>query len=202
MDSRAKKHMAIAKRSSRHYTLAAEPWSIWINGEKVVSELEETIHDVVHSQEAMEYWTQKDGITEDVLKEVQWDLIEVAMKEAKGSRRVFISKHVSGMCGVGKFMQRWKLRQGDSCPRCGMSEDAAHVWICHGERADDIWEKALKNLEQWLQSKQTDPDIQHILISYLCGWRLDQIPNEETFFVFDDLIRQQSKIGWSRFFEG
>jgi hypothetical protein len=31
------------------------------------------------------------------------------MKEEKWSRRVFISKHVSGMCGVDKFMQRWKL---------------------------------------------------------------------------------------------
>ncbi len=151
MDTGAKRCMAIAKHSSRHYTLAVEPWSIWINGKKVVSELEETIYDIIQSQEAMEYWTQKDGITEDALKAVQWDLIEVAMKEAKRSKRVFISKHISGMCGVGKFMQRWKLRQEDSCPRCGLSADAAHVWICHRAGADDIWEKAITNLEHWLQ---------------------------------------------------
>jgi hypothetical protein len=77
------------------------------------------------------------------------------MKEAKQSCRVFISEHVSGMCGVGKFMQRWGLRKDDACSRCRESEDAAHVWSCHGEGADDIWEKSINTLEGWFNSQQT-----------------------------------------------
>ncbi len=89
------------------------------------------------------------------------------MKEATRQKRVYISKHVSGMCGVGKFMQRWKLQQDDLCPRCGKPEDAAHVWLCHGEGADEIWEKAIKDLDGWLSSKQTDPDLQHMIVTHL-----------------------------------
>ena len=61
-------------------------------------------------------------------------------------------------------MHRWKLRSDSSCPRSGNHEDAAHVWTCHGQGADDIWEKALSNLEWWFNSMQTDPDIQNTLI--------------------------------------
>lgn len=38
------------------------------------------------------------------------------MREVKRSRRVFVLKHESGICGVGKLMQRWKLRQDDLVP--------------------------------------------------------------------------------------
>ncbi len=63
-------------------------------------------------------------------------------------------------------MKRWKLRHDDSCPRCGLPEDAEHVWSCHGEGADDVWENAIHDLEEWLNSKQTDPDIQHTILPY------------------------------------
>jgi hypothetical protein len=42
------------------------------------------------------------------------------------------------MCGVGKFMKRWGERDTDACPRCGATEDAAHVWICKHSEADSI----------------------------------------------------------------
>ncbi len=133
MDKRAKQHIEIAKRSPRHFMVAAEPWSIWFNGKKVMSDLTETLYDLVHSEEEKDYWKQKDKITSTDINSVNWDLIEVAMKESARSRRVFVSKHVCGMCGVGKIMKRWKQRSDDSCPRCGMREDAAHVWQCQGE---------------------------------------------------------------------
>jgi hypothetical protein len=37
---------------------------------------------------------------------IHWGAISVSMIETKRKRRVFTSKHVSGMCGVGKFMKR------------------------------------------------------------------------------------------------
>jgi hypothetical protein len=202
MDSRAKSHMEIAKRSPRHYMLALEPWSIWLNGKKLIASLDETIYNVVHSPKALEYWQGKDDLPQEVIAKVDWDSIGVAMKEAKRSRRIFISKHVSGMCGVGKFMKRWKLRTDDSCPRCGDPEDAEHVWLCHGEGANDIWDKAMTDLEGWLNAKQTDPDLQHAIISYLRTWKDEKHRDPSSFFVFDELIQQQSNIGWRRFFEG
>jgi hypothetical protein len=194
--------MSIARRSPRHYTIVTEPWSLWMNGKKLIQDLPTTVYDIVHSDEAREHWKAKKNISTDVINAINWDSIDTAMKETKRNRKVFISKHVSGMCAVGKFMHRWKLRSDSSCPRCGNHEDAAHVWTCHGQGADDIWEKALSNLEWWFNSMQTDPDIQNTLIAYLKSWREDTTVTASTSFMLDGVLEHQSSIGWQRFFEG
>jgi hypothetical protein len=59
---------------------------------------------------------QKDKLSAEVMERVDWDAIERAMNESKWGKRTFISKHACGMCGVGRFMKLWKLRQDDLCP--------------------------------------------------------------------------------------
>lgn len=58
MDKRAKQHMVIAKHPPRHYMIAAEPWSIWYCGKKLMSDLSDTLYDLVHLEEAKAYWKQ------------------------------------------------------------------------------------------------------------------------------------------------
>jgi hypothetical protein len=62
-----------------------------------------------------------------MIASINWETINTAMKETKRSRRVYISKHVSGMCGVGKFRHQWKECNDSSCPRCSEHEDACHM---------------------------------------------------------------------------
>ena len=107
-----------------------------------------------------QYWISKDRVTADSFSEINWDAMKKAMLQSPRSRRTFTSKHTVGMCGVGKFMQRWKEWESPNCPRCGQFEDAAHVWVCSGSNAGDIWEKSLRDLNEWMSSVNTDPDIQ------------------------------------------
>ncbi len=72
---------------------------------------------------------------------------------------------------MGKFMKRWKLRKTSDCPRCGEHEDAQHVWTSQGPGVQDIWERALENLDSWFNIMQTDPDIQHCILTYLRTWK-------------------------------
>lgn len=165
MDAKAKQHLEVARRTPQHYNISAEPWSLWIGGEKNITDVASTIYDVVHSREAKDYWMKKDNLPHEAMDEVDWELLNVAMKEIKRNRRVFSSKHTSGICGVGKFMQRWKLQKDNLCPRCGELEDAPHVWVCQGSGATEIWDKSLDKLEDWLKTVNTNPDIQHTIIS-------------------------------------
>jgi hypothetical protein len=130
MDDKAKKYMPIAKRSPRHHSIFSEPWCVWAQGKKILTNWTNTLYDIAHSAEAKEYWSKKDDIPIDTLDTVNWEAIHIAMKESKRSQRVFISKHACGMCGVGKFMERWKLRKDSACTRCGEHEDSPHVWLC------------------------------------------------------------------------
>ncbi len=83
MDTRAKQHMVVARRSPRHYTIAEESWSLWMQGKKIVQDLSSTVYDLVHFEEAREYWKAKDNISTDVINAINWDSIDTAMMETK-----------------------------------------------------------------------------------------------------------------------
>jgi hypothetical protein len=68
----------------------------------------------------------------------------MAVKSIPRSRCIFLSKHTTGMCGVGKFIVRWKERNNPDCPRCGAFEDP-HVWKCKGWCTPAIWNKDWTN---------------------------------------------------------
>jgi hypothetical protein len=202
MDELAKLHMHEAIRRPRHYLIEHEPWSLWFGGKKITKNLSSTLYDLVHAEEAKQYWLTKESISEQVIQSTNWEAIGKAMTELPRTRRVFLSKHVVGMCGVGKFMVRWKQRDSAACPRCGEFEDAPHVWICKAASTYPLWDKALQDLEDWMTTVDTDPDIQSAILHYLRAWR-DNISNpHDTTAEVDSLVQQQSIHGWRLFFEG
>ncbi len=73
MDYRAKRHMEIAKKTTRHYMVALEPWMLWINGRKLISDVAMTLYDLVHSKTAKAYWMNKDNIGMEVVDSVNWN---------------------------------------------------------------------------------------------------------------------------------
>jgi hypothetical protein len=133
---------------------------------------------------------------------INWGAIGQAMSQSQRSKRSFVSKHTVGMCGVGKFMVRWKERVSPNCPRCGQLEDASHVWICSGCNSAEIWEKSLEDLEQWMSSVSTDPDIQDAILQHLKSWRAGNTTHINTAHDLQDLIQMQEQMGWQSFFEG
>jgi hypothetical protein len=68
----------------------------------------------------------------DSFMDIAWDSIGQAMNHAPCNKRVFVSKHTVGICGVGKFMHCWKERDIPNCLRCGLFEDTEHVWLYKG----------------------------------------------------------------------
>jgi hypothetical protein len=178
-----------------------EPWSVWIGPKKISKDLSSTIYDIVHATEAKDYWLSKDRVPHDTYDSNNWDALHKAMEESPRSRRIFIMKHSAGMCGVGKFMHRWKERDNPNCPRCGQFEDAPHVWLCKGCDTNSVWTSSLDKLQDWMTSVQTDPDIQDAIINYLDSWRNDTTPPNPPPHI-DDLLQAQTTLGWRMFFKG
>jgi hypothetical protein len=116
MYSLAKILIGVAKQQPRYYLIEHEPWSLWIGGKKIIKNLSSTLYNFVHSAEAKQYWLTKDHISEQAIQSTNWEAIDQAMSETPRSRRVFLTKHVVGMCGVGKFMVQWKQRASVACP--------------------------------------------------------------------------------------
>jgi hypothetical protein len=108
MDLNAKVHLSKARSSPRHYDIPGEPWQLWVNGQKVKAAIFSTIYSHVHNGDGELYWAEKGQQELATISNIEWPLIGTAMRSIPRPRRVFISKHVSGMCGVGKFMKWWK----------------------------------------------------------------------------------------------
>jgi hypothetical protein len=128
MDSLEKQYLQFAITAPRHYSVDGEPWQLWVKDYKLTRNIASNIYALVHDEEGASYWETKREVREGATSFIDWKAIGIAMRSAPRSRRVFISKYVSGMCGVGKFMKRWQQWKEDQCPRCGEPEVVAHVW--------------------------------------------------------------------------
>jgi hypothetical protein len=171
MDEHAKHFLPQASPSPCHYDIKGEPWQLWVNGSKITKEIQKQLYEAVHSSFSEEYWASKPNSSPASVRLVNWRTIGFAMKTLPRTRRVFLSKHISGMCGVGKFMKRWKDWDSDRCPRCGSPEDATHVWLCKGPGTEELWSKVVAELEVTMRKLDTDPTLAHIISLYLQSWR-------------------------------
>jgi hypothetical protein len=158
--------------------------------------------EAVQAKSSKEYWGAKRDVQQDNISEVDWMNIRKAMRSQPRTCRIFISKHVSGMCGVGKFMHRWGEWEALNCPRCGLFEDASHVWLCKGPGTKEIWTEAVSNLERLMRQLNTDPTLMPIIVTYLEGWWNGHAITYVAPREFQELLKAQSRLGWGRFFEG
>jgi hypothetical protein len=108
MDALAKEHISVAKTKPRHHLVQDEPWSLWYLNQKPSNNISSTVFDIVHFEEACNFWREMEKIELTLVDSVNWDAIGVAMKSSNRTRWIFISKHIMGMRGVGKFMKLWK----------------------------------------------------------------------------------------------
>jgi hypothetical protein len=136
---------------------------------KISTNLRTTIYDIVHAKKAKSYWESSKKLPRAIIDSVDWDAIDIAMKEVPRHRQTLITKHIVGMCGVGKFLKRWKERATSECSIA--VEDALYVWICPHPEASALWDTSIQRLKDWMDDQATDPDVQEAICQYLMSCR-------------------------------
>jgi hypothetical protein len=203
MDQLAKQTLKNCTDNPTMFDVDGSPWSIWINGKKIVKDISVHIYNKVHGPSALNYWEKHGKFPNEYEKDINWEGVGSTFKALPLPRRWFITKHLAGMCGVGKFLVRWKEKETACCPRCGEYEDARHVWLCNNVDARNLWKTELDKLMAWLVTLDTDPEIIDALIDNL---RQRFLAHEVQTKVYTNKIRmgiqKQENIGWVNFFEG
>ncbi len=93
------------------------------------------------------------------------------MQEIPLNRQRRVTKYVSGHFATGRNMNKWKFRSITKCPRCPEPiEDKQHILECPNTEAQELWEKALKQLDEWLKAEGTERSIREQLIHGLRSW--------------------------------
>jgi hypothetical protein len=201
MDSKAKRFMPTATLLPRQLSIWMEPWSLWISGQKLTGRISSILYSLVHDERAKAYWATKTDLDNLALEATDWSCIGTAMQEIPRTQIVFLSKHVAGMCGVGKFMLCWKEWDHDNCPWCGSPEDSTHVWRCSGQNTNEVWGRSLSALRSWMAYAHTDPELASLILTSLNNWRYT-VPAGAPPLRLADLVQYQHTIGWGKFLEG
>jgi len=103
-DHRAKVHWIEATEGDIKpiYAFSGEPWSIWIAGRKLCQDIKAQVYEAVHAPKIKQYWTgrKRPRMSSDQYDTVDWKATHKAMKATKLSRRIWITKHTTGVCSL------------------------------------------------------------------------------------------------------
>ena len=103
------------------------------------------------------------------------------------------------MCGVGRWLQRWREKNHNRCPLCSeANETVEHVLRCQHPGAINCWKLGLEELQKWLRSHKASP-----LISEAVMVGLNNLDNADRGAIsVNHLISAQHSLGWKGFMFG
>ena len=171
----------------------------------ISSELETQLQQMISSDSIREYWSDKGKFTEHTEKYIDWKVTGKAFKSLSKGRRNQVSKWLTGFCGVGKMLVKYRHQTHSRCPRCNEdNEDVAHILQCNHNSAKALWDQEVTKLQQWMIENDGEPNMVQAIIENINAWR-SQYPYPATRYdnrTLRSAIRHQDEIGWQNFIEG
>ena len=156
---------------ARNPRFFSEPCAVFVRGEKI-SSLDRTIfEDLIVLPQLEEDWMDQRNLSPEAIQLVDWQVVQRSMKSLPAGIQRWCTKHVTGMCGVGKFRERWGLDDKNRCPLCSLAEDHHHVPRCGDTRVIKEWNTRVDELRLWMEHTSTAPYLQRSLLSLLARVR-------------------------------
>jgi hypothetical protein len=177
--------------------------ALYIGGVKQSRLDPEYIQELVALPALRKRWCKKLTVPPEAESETDWMSLDRAMRSLPAGVQRWTTKHVVGMCGVGKFKVRWGSETSAACPCCGEFEDHLHVPRCMAPSASAEWDRRTSALDQWLDSQVTDPAIKHAILLLLQGVRDPSLPSTRVVpGRLRSAFRSQQCIGYQGLLEG
>lgn len=184
------------------YRLPFQKTRLIRNGYSITGEIKKTIHDSIARQRARNYWKKKFHITPELDQIIDWELWNKSHSSFKKNH--WLSKWLSGWCGVGKQLKRYKHQEFTNCPRCdNPDETTEHILRCQDAESNNLWEAETEKLKQWLTDNDCEPHMKNYIIASLTAWRNNtpypDVPDDET---LSRAAEQQQQLTWKGFLNG
>ena len=175
--------------------------SVSCNGKLIVSKIRASLYSTSLQQKNLTFLSDKLGIDNDSLvNDTSWKSYGYARKESSWSTQKFITKWMSGDTATGRVMVQRKQRLSSNCPICGsIDEHNNHVLTCRNPKVTDLHSNLIEELNAWLCTVNTYPDLQIYIISSLEQWF--KYPDSDYYNILDNddtashAFRCQNKLG-------
>ena len=120
--------------------------------------------------------------------------------------RRWITKQVSGCCGVNSHMSTLYTDVENVCPSCGThNEDTSHIVVCPDAGRTQLYVDTIDELERWLVSVETDPTLTELIIDFLRARGRKTMLDVSCDFLPDEyhlLVKHHDRLGFKNFVEG
>ncbi len=128
-------------------------------------------------------------------------MADQAIRNSPPALQHWVAKSAARFLPYGTNMKRWNQREDDRCPRCHQPvESKNHLIQCQAPSTIKQWNKALQNLDDWMQKASTDPRLHSDIIEGLRRWNQNKAPNTRE--NKSDTACKQDTLGWDLALEG
>ena len=124
-----------------------------IQGQAITSDVGPDMRDAFHGEALQGYAVQKDGIAPEAWASINWDALDMSMMTFPSLFQLWVAKHASGFCGVGKMMKIWGFWQEDKCLCCllGEVETVSHLLCCPAPQMQKAFKEGVQEIQEWMQ---------------------------------------------------
>jgi hypothetical protein len=168
----AKERIAIdgseSGRSGRMFPL--EPIGMFIHRGKLTFDTGELLRFWAHRQLARTYYHSKGIISHNQFDKIDWWSLQKTLLSLTRLFQLWTAKHVNRIAGTMSFLSH---QDGccNLCPSCETCiEMCQHIARCPKARRASAFAQLTDELELWLSSNKTHPDMQSLLLRYTRGW--------------------------------
>lgn len=206
MDTLAKRHLKaltdLDAYPEQNHTISWEGWECWVDDTKITSDPGPAIRKSIFGKELKAFLVERGRISSTGFDLIDWEAIGDTGDTVPTLYRLWVTKHVSGFCGVGKMMKIMQFWEHDKCPCCQEpGETTFHVVWCPDKGMANQWEDSMEELEMWMSEEDTDPDLMDCISKTLA-------PRDPTSFELNSYgsatkaAADQDLIGWHHFTHG
>jgi hypothetical protein len=121
------------------YSISHEGFQVWLGNHKLSSRPSSAFFDHINGKTILAWHTTHHCIPACYARRIDWAVCAAALKRLPMGHRLWVSKHISGFCSVGTKMLKWGEQPRSDYPRCGLPENARHVWLCQEPAVYFVW---------------------------------------------------------------
>jgi len=140
----------------------------------------------------LSHWVTKQQFWEGQVTDIDWEMAVQATWVLSQVKQWWVAKLASKFLPYRTNMAWWKLQSQTKCPQCSCQhKDKDHIFKCPVESAVALWEKALRELDNWLVATKTHPQLRQEILAGLRQWHDDEMTQP-----LSHNESKQDNIGW------
>ena len=111
--------------------LPLETAQLYVDGSKQASDVGKGPRRNIGQQTARDFYREEGLLPPEVFDTVEWDGIELALKDKPRMYKLWYGKQCTGFCGTNRKLVRWGKFTDSRCSDCsGLNKNAAHLMVC------------------------------------------------------------------------